>query len=140
MENCLFCNIINGKIAASRVYEDSHCLAFLDIAPANKGHTLIIPRQHAENMDRNSPESLQCLIVVAQKIGRAMMSALGCTGYNVLVNTGKDAGQAVFHTHMHVIPRFSHDEVKIDWDHAKHHAAYGPGEITLVQEKLRKFL
>ncbi len=136
MENCVFCNIVSGKIPSAIIYQDVHIIAFLDIMPANKGHCLIIPRKHYESAMDTPKDMLAVMMEAAKKVGKSQSQALGATGFNLLINNGKDAGQVVFHTHLHVIPRYAGDGLIINWDHKK----YSDGEMKEHQEKLSRFM
>lgn len=116
MDNCIFCQIIQGQIPSAKVYEDEQVLAFLDITQVTKGHTLLIPKKHATNlleMDGSEAGQLfERLPLVANKI----MAATGANGMNVINNTNEVAGQTVFHTHIHLLPRYDEqDELKIEF-------------------------
>jgi histidine triad (HIT) family protein len=130
-ENCIFCKIIDGKIPCAKIYEDERTLAFLDISPVNLGHTLIVPKNHSRNLLEDSDEDLASLIISAKKIGKAIMVSMKAEGFNLESNIEKAAGQAVFHTHMHIIPRFSGDGLK-HWPQGK----YEEGQIEAVRRKI----
>lgn len=102
----IFDKIIAGEIPCHRVYEDDHVLAFLDVAPLSRGHTLVIPKERAAQMDQLSDESAAALGRVLPRICRAVLKATGTKAYNLLQNNGADAHQAVMHLHVHVIPRY----------------------------------
>ncbi len=109
MNDCIFCKIVAGEIPCAQVYSTDKVLAFLDIAPISKGHTLIIPRDHYENL-WTVPEELGEEILLALKlVGKAIMSATGATGINVVMNNHRSAGQVVPHAHWHLIPRIEGD-------------------------------
>ena len=103
----IFDAILAGEIPCHRVYEDEYVLAFLDIAPLSRGHVLVIPRERAATMDELSDDSAAALGRILPRLCRAVMSATGCTAYNLLQNNGAEAHQAVFHVHIHIIPRFA---------------------------------
>ena len=103
MEDCIFCKIIRKDIPASIVYEDKDTLAFLDIKPAARGHTLVIPKKHAETIDSLDDDSAKKLMLTIKKVGKVMGSF--SDGYNVVENNGEVAGQAVNHVHFHIVPR-----------------------------------
>lgn len=105
MAETLFTKIISGQIPCHRVYEDAHVLAFLDINPLSPGHTLVVPKEAAETLDRLSDDAAAALGRVLPRICRAVIKATGATAYNVLQNNGQGAHQAVFHVHFHVIPK-----------------------------------
>ena len=109
MTNCLFCKIINKEIPADIIYEDDSVIAFLDIAPVNPGHTLLIPKKHATDILDSDPQSLSDLIKVSPKISKAVIDSVNATGFNFYQNNGEVAGQAVLHLHFHIIPRFEGD-------------------------------
>ena len=107
--DCPFCKIISGKAPASVVYEDSAILAFMDLNPANSGHTLIIPKEHSENIFDIPEKTLVKIGPIIKRICTAVKTATCCEGISVLQLNGKAAGQVVMHYHVHVIPRFSGD-------------------------------
>lgn len=106
MGQTIFDKIIAGDIPCHRVYEDESVLAFLDVAPLSRGHTLVIPKERAATMDRLSDESAAALGRVLPRICRAVLKATGATAYNLLQNNGAEAHQAVMHLHVHIIPRY----------------------------------
>jgi histidine triad (HIT) family protein len=107
---CLFCRILKGEIPASVVYEDEHSLAFLDIQPITPGHTLVIPKTHAESLLALPPEEAGHMMQVGQRVDEALRkSGLRCEGVNLFLADGRAAGQEVFHVHLHVFPRFEGD-------------------------------
>ncbi|OIJ21363.1 HIT family protein [Anaerobacillus alkalidiazotrophicus] len=105
-ENCIFCKIVNGDIPAAKVFENEHVLAFLDISQVSKGHTLVIPKLHQENIFELKPETAKELFSVVPKISNAIKEAYQPLGLNILNNNGEIAGQTVFHYHLHLIPRY----------------------------------
>lgn len=105
-QNCVFCKICRGDLPLNRVYEDADVLAFLDIAPVVKGHTLVIPKAHHDPITETPDEVLGKVIVVVRKVAGAIYRALGADGVSVAQANGQAAGQAVRHIHFHVIPRF----------------------------------
>lgn len=106
---CIFCKVISGELPSTTVYEDDGVVAFLDINPVNLGHTLVVPREHYATMLETPDAELHTLIAAVKKITPAILKAVGSEGFNLGVNTGRVAGQVVFHTHFHVMPRFSDD-------------------------------
>ena len=106
MSDCIFCKIINGEIPSSKVYEDEHVYAFLDISQVTKGHTLIIPKAHKENVFELSADDAAHLFEVVPKIAHAIKAEFQPEGLNILNNNGATAGQTVFHYHIHLIPRY----------------------------------
>lgn len=109
-KDCLFCKIIEGKIPCSKVYEDDDVLAFLDISQVTKGHTLVIPKEHYDNFLTVPKDVMHKVMDVAQRIGQADIAVLGAKGINILSNVNKEAGQSIYHFHVHVIPRYIADE------------------------------
>ena len=136
MEGCIFCKIIDGKIPSAKVYEDNNTIGFLDIMPANKGHCLVVPKEHYETFLDISDEGLKSLIVAAKKVAKALSLSIGNGSCNVVMNNGKEAGQIVAHAHLHIIPRFKGDRLRIKWSHKK----YEGSEMKEFQEKIRKFV
>lgn len=108
-DDCIFCKIIAGEIPSAKVYEDDAVLAFLDIGPVTKGHTLVIPKSHHATIAETPDEVLKSMIVVVRKVAQAQLSGLNAAGINVTQANGKLAHQEVPHIHFHVIPRFVDD-------------------------------
>ncbi|MDL1971073.1 MAG: HIT family protein [Candidatus Desulfofervidaceae bacterium] len=137
MPDCIFCKIVQGEIPATKVYEDSQVLAFMDINPLNKGHTLVIPKRHAETIWEISPEDLTSVIQVAQKVALAIEKGLNPDGLTVVQLNKKAAGQVVPHLHIHLIPRFENDGLTISkWEPV-------PGdmdEIKQVAELIKRWV
>jgi histidine triad (HIT) family protein len=105
MSECIFCKIVSGHIPAYKIYENDHVLAFLDINPVSTGHTLVIPKVHAENLAQNSLEQAVQLMTVIHDLAPKIMIGVGAAGYNLGMNHGEVAGQDVLHTHLHIMPR-----------------------------------
>jgi histidine triad (HIT) family protein len=110
MSETIFSKILRGEIPCHKVYEDEHVLAFLDIGPLSRGHTLIIPKEEKARVDELSDEQMAAIGRVLPRICRAVMKVTGVDEYNILQNNGPLAHQAVFHVHFHVIPRFADRE------------------------------
>ncbi len=106
MAETIFAKILRGEIPCHRVYEDAHVLAFLDVFPLSRGHTLVIPKEPAATLDQLSDDAAAAIGRALPRICRAVLKASGATAFNVLQNNGALAHQAVFHVHFHVIPRF----------------------------------
>jgi histidine triad (HIT) family protein len=106
MSDCIFCKIVNGDIPAAKVFENEHVLAFLDISQVTKGHTLVIPKIHKENLFELTPEMARNLFEVVPSIANALKTTFEPVGLNTVNNNGEQAGQSVFHYHMHLIPRY----------------------------------
>lgn len=107
----VFSKIVAGELPCFKVYEDDVVLAFLDIQPIQPGHTLVIPKEPSSDAIECDPKTLAHIMEVAQRIARAQKEVLDCDGVNFHMNNGVAAGQEVFHTHLHVIPRFTDDGV-----------------------------
>lgn len=118
-ENCVFCKIAAGEIPSATLYEDEDFRVILDIEPASKGHALILPKNHYTDLYELPDELAAKVFVLARKMVTALRDVLECDGYNVVQNNGEAAGQTVFHFHMHLIPRYKGDTVKIGWKQGK---------------------
>jgi histidine triad (HIT) family protein len=129
--DCVFCKIVEGTIPSDKIYEDEHTVAFLDISPVNIGHTLVIPKDHYPNIYETPEDIMGNMMKTAKKISIALR-ALDADGVNVTMNNNFAAGQVVFHSHIHVIPRFSNDGFEL-W-HGKR--GYNDGEKSEVAQKI----
>src|SRR3989338_1218763 len=118
MSECIFCKIVKKEIPADIVFENDHILAFLDINPVNAGHTLIVPKQHCTDLLYTPDDIIKDMMVHTKKVAKAAVAAVKANGFNIGINTKPAAGQVVFHTHLHIIPRFSNDGLK-HWPHKK---------------------
>jgi len=118
--DCIFCQIVAGDAPSVKVYEDADTIAFLDIGPVTRGHTLVIPRRHTEDILSTPPDTLQKLITVARRIARAQVKGLGAEAVNVTQANGALAGQLIRHIHVHVIPRKSSDQPERNWHPGKY--------------------
>ncbi|RWR14587.1 HIT family protein [Siminovitchia fortis] len=110
MSNCIFCKIVNGELPSAKVFENEDILAFLDISQITKGHTLVIPKVHKEDIFEMDEETAAKLFSAVPKIARAIKAEFGAKGMNLLNNNGSFAGQEVFHYHMHLIPRYDEND------------------------------
>lgn len=113
--DCIFCQIVAGEIPAQIVAEDERTVAFMDISPATRGHVLVIPRCHSTDLLDTDPQDLQAVIVTAQGIATRVLERLGADGVNLLNSSRPAAWQTVFHFHVHVIPRYDDDPLKLPW-------------------------
>ena len=129
MEDCLFCKIIAREIPAEIVYENEKTLAFLDIGPVSKGHTLVIPKTHATHLSEGTQEDALALMSTIHLLAPKMAAALEATGYNLGMNQGADAGQDVFHTHIHIMPRYAGDLRKFVKMHPSKEELHEVGEL-----------
>lgn len=112
MAKCIFCEIVKGTASCTKVYEDKATLAFLDIDPLTKGHVLIIPKAHYENIRDIDEKTLSQLTLAAKKVATKIYNE-GTAGINILHASGHTAGQSVFHFHLHIVPRNNKDEIEI---------------------------
>ena len=131
--NCLFCKIVAGEIPSQRVDEDERTVAFMDIRPATPGHLLVIPKNHAKDVLEIDPADLAATVLAAQRMAKRVFERLAPDGVNLLNSCGAAAWQTVFHLHVHVIPRYNDDPLRLPW-------VPGPGDmdqIAAVAEKLR---
>ena len=131
--DCIFCKIVAGQMPAHKVYEDEHSLAFLDILPASRGHTLVIPKDHAADIYDISPETLAATMISAQTVARMLRSKLKPDGLNVFQNNGPAAGQVIFHYHLHLVPRWEGISASLHRRGTTDHAA-----LELLAAELRK--
>jgi histidine triad (HIT) family protein len=106
MSDCVFCKIVKGEIPSAKVFENEHVMAFLDLSQVTKGHTLIIPKVHKENLFELTPEIAKNIFEVAPTIANALKETYHSIGLNAVNNNGEKAGQSVFHFHLHLIPRY----------------------------------
>ena len=114
-ENCIFCKIANGEIPSKTIYEDEDYRVILDLGPATRGHALILPKQHYQNLFELPEEKASGVFVLAKKLATQMKENLEADGFNIVQNNGIEAGQTVFHFHMHLIPRYKNDGQNINW-------------------------
>jgi histidine triad (HIT) family protein len=113
--DCLFCKIAAGELPATIVAEDDRTIAFMDIHPATRGHALVIPRAHARDLYAVDPDDLAAVAVAAQQLATRVRDNLGADGVNLLNSSGAAAWQTVFHFHVHVIPRYEGDPLRLPW-------------------------
>lgn len=113
--NCIFCKILAGAIPGTIVDEDERTISFMDINPATRGHALVIPREHSADLLSVPGEDLTASAIAAQRLARRMKERLGADGVNLVNSCGEVAWQTVFHFHVHVIPRYSDDPLRLPW-------------------------
>ena len=133
-DDCIFCKIANGEIPSATVYEDSACRVILDVNPANKGHALIIPKEHFDNIYSIDAETAAKIFTIATEVAKAQKAELNPDGLNILQNNGEAAGQTVFHFHMHLVPRYIKDNVTMTWIPGKADTE----ELSTLSKALRK--
>ena len=136
-EDCVFCKIAAGDLPCAKVYEDADVIAFLDIGPVVKGHTLVVPKAHHPTITETPEELLHKLIAVVKKIAQGLIDGLDAAGINVAQANGKLANQEVPHIHFHVIPRFAKDGHSFTWNPMKYES---PEEMGAYGEKLKNAL
>ena len=137
MQDCIFCKIVRGEQPASKIYEDSDTLVFMDIGPIVKGHLLVVPKAHYAHLLETPAEVLAKLIAVVQKIAAAQKKALQADGVNIVQSNGRAAGQVVDHIHFHVIPRFASDGHHWNWKPQKY---ADNNEMQKLGEKIKGML
>ena len=135
-DDCIFCKIAAGEIPSATVYEDDDFRAILDLGPAAKGHTLVIPKSHSDNLLSVEPDTAAKALKVISKTANAIKEALGCDGINVVQNNGEAAGQTVMHLHFHIIPRYKNDCVNIGWQPMKPSNEELAATADLIKEKM----
>jgi histidine triad (HIT) family protein len=113
--DCLFCGIVAGEVPAQIVDSDDHTVAFMDINPATRGHALVVPRAHSTDLIEIGDEDLERTMLAARRLARMIDDALGPDGFNILNSCRPAAWQTVFHYHLHVIPRYDDDPLKLPW-------------------------
>jgi histidine triad (HIT) family protein len=131
--DCIFCKIIAGEVPGQIIGEDERTMTFMDINPATRGHALVVPREHARDLLEIPEADLEAVVLAAQKLARRMHDRLDVDGVNLLNSRGEAAWQTVFHFHMHVIPRYRDDPLRLPWQPA-------PGdqdEISAAADALR---
>lgn len=136
-EDCIFCKIVSGQIPGTKVYEDDKVLAFMDIAPLNRGHFLVVPKEHVETITEIDPQLYGHLASVICRLAKATQTAVKPDGMNVMQLNGKAGNQVVPHVHMHLVPRWKNDGLTI--------CAWEPVigdkvEISAVAEKIKESL
>lgn len=134
--NCIFCKIIAGEIPSATVYEDNDFKAIMDIGPAAKGHIIILPKKHSDELYDLDDDTAAKALLVARRLAKAMKEELKCDGINMLQNNGEASGQTVFHFHLHLIPRFYGDQVQMTWKQGK----YAEGEAALLAKAIAEKL
>lgn len=125
--------MIAGEIPVQKVYEDAHVLAFLDISPVNIGHTLIIPKIHSSNLYDTPDETLSLLMPIIKKLATTIKKSVGADGINIEMNNENAAGQVIFHTHIHIIPRFRND----GFTHWRGLRGYREEELEEIAQKIK---
>jgi histidine triad (HIT) family protein len=133
--NNIFAKILRGEVPSVKVYEDDKTLAFMDVMPQADGHTLIVPKEPAENIFELSPEGAAAMIKTTQKVAKAVKKGLDAPGIMIFQLNGKPAGQSVFHAHFHVVPRDRGVDLKL---HAR--GMESPDKLKAIAEKIKAAL
>jgi histidine triad (HIT) family protein len=129
--DCLFCKIVAGEIPGTKVAEDERTVAFMDINPATRGHLLVVPREHSADLLEVPPGDLHACAETAQRMAALVKERLGAVGVNLLNSCGAPAWQTVFHFHLHVIPRYDDDPLRLPW-------VPGPGDADEIAAAARE--
>ncbi|GIN58680.1 HIT family protein [Lederbergia ruris] len=137
MSDCIFCKIINGEIPSAKVFENDDVLAFLDISQVTKGHTLVIPKIHKEDVFDLDTETAEKLFSVVPAISRALRSEFDLKGLNMINNNGSFAGQEVFHYHLHLVPRYDEKD-GIQKKFISHQAEYTPDDLQQIASAINQ--
>ena len=115
-DDCIFCKLANGIIPTNSIYEDDDFKVILDLGPATKGHALILPKEHSDDIYDLPEETAARVMVLAKKLAIKMTDKLKCDGFNIVQNNKETAGQTVMHYHLHLIPRYKDDNQRILWN------------------------
>lgn len=129
---CIFCKIVRGEVGAVKVFEDSETMAFLDIHPNSRGHVLVIPKDHFENIYSLPAETAARVMITVQKLSVAIKNAVDADGINIVINNESAAGQLIWHSHTHIIPRYNDDG-----GYVGHTYTYIAGEMEEIAEKVK---
>lgn len=133
---CVFCKIVKGELPSYRVYEDERCIAFLDINPISRGHTLVVPKEHVESFSQATGEIAEAVSRAALRVARAIKQALKPEGINYFINEGSIAGQVVMHLHLHIVPRYSKGEVEFKISKVE----LSQEEMEIIKEEISRAL
>ena len=131
--DCLFCGIVAGTVPSETIDSDERTVAFMDINPATAGHALVVPREHSADLLEIGQEDLTATTLAAQRLAKHMKDVLGADGINLINACGAAAWQTVFHFHIHVVPRYDDDPLKLPWVPEPG----DPGEISQIANRLR---
>lgn len=135
-DDCIFCKLANGEIPTNALYEDDIVKVIFDLGAATRGHVLVIPKEHFDNVFSMDERTAAHVFVVASRVAKALYAELGCDGMNILQNNGEIAGQTVFHFHMHIIPRYKDDAVNIKWTAGKLDDDFAHNLIEKLRDKI----
>jgi histidine triad (HIT) family protein len=132
-DSCLFCGIVAGKVPATIVDQDERTVAFMDVNPATRGHALVVPRVHVADLLEVSPDELTAVMTAAKRLAARAHDALGADGVNLINSCGSAAWQTVFHFHVHVVPRYHGDPLRLPWQPTPG----DPAEIAAAAARLK---
>lgn len=135
-DSCIFCKIARGEVPSVTVFENEGFRVILDLGPASRGHALILPKEHYKDVCELDEKTAAEVLPLGGMIGRAMMKSLGCDGFNLVQNNGTEAGQTVFHFHMHVIPRYIGGPAIAGW----HPVSVSQEELAQIAETIKAAL
>lgn len=139
MPECIFCAIARGKLPSTKIYEDDKMMAFMDIKPITKGHVLVVPKEHVELLTGLDDNLAGMMLILAKKVGKALKaSKLNCKGINYILADGAEAGQEIFHVHMHVVPRYRGDGFGLRMP-ARFDEETNQKKLEMTAVKIRKF-
>jgi histidine triad (HIT) family protein len=133
-QDCLFCKIVKNEIPSKRIYKDTDTIAILDINPASHGHTLVIPKKHFSTIYDIDDHNLASLIKTAKIMASRMKNKLNAEGVNILQNNGRHAGQMIDHIYFHVIPRYTNDNIVLQFPRVQ----MAEPDLKAMQDKLRE--
>ena len=136
MADCIFCRIVKGEIPSAKLFETKEILAFLDIAPAARGHALVIPKKHFETLLDIPAGELRETIVAVKQVARAVMAASDADGFNIIQSNKKAAGQVIPHLHFHIVPRKQDDALTFEWARIE----LDKEELEILKKKVKSHL
>lgn len=135
-EDCIFCKIAAGEIPSTTICETDRFRAFFDISPASRGHALVIPKEHFDNVFELDEDTAGELFKLTTRLARILKDETGCEGMNLVQNNGEIAGQTVHHFHMHLVPRYGDDNVNLGWEHLEPDMEYLKELAATINGKL----
>ena len=135
MSQCIFCKISNKEIPGHIIFENEHIIAFLDISQATKGHTLVMPKNHIEDVFSMTAEDMATVFSVVPKIANALKTTFNADGMNIINNNKPVAGQTIFHYHVHLIPRYTHED-SFEIKSANNMSKFTPELLTTLKEEI----
>ncbi|MDD5163798.1 MAG: HIT family protein [Candidatus ainarchaeum sp.] len=137
-DSCVFCRVVKGEIPSARIFESNSVIAFLDIAPAARGHALVIPKKHFETISDVPERDLREMIVAVKNVASAVVDAAEADGFNIIQSNKQVAGQVIPHVHFHIIPRKEGDDLSFEWEHIELDKEELEALMKKVKSKIRK--